>query len=104
MDLLASELASKEFVLSIGVERSTRILEAVCKRIKRRAKNGCTFGQFLTEDYVRKADWEVELIFKLKMGLKLIDTFSTPEAARQRILARIEERKARARLRKQSAA
>lgn len=101
MELLASELAAKEFVVAIGVERAHRLLERVCNRFERRAKLGSTFGQFLTTDYVKKADWEVSLVYQLKMGLKLLDTVNTPQAARERILARIEARKAKSMLHKQ---
>lgn len=101
MELLPSELAAKEFVFEIGVERATRLLERICHRIERRAKRGSSFGQFLTTDYVKKADWEVSLIFNLKMGLKLLNNVNCPYAARQKVLARIEARKERSRLRKQ---
>lgn len=95
MMLLESEVAAKSFVAAIGVDRATKLLELVCNRITRRAVKGSTPGQPLTTDYVRIAPWECELKFKLQMGLSLLDDYNTPSAAKQRILARIAERKAK---------
>ncbi|MCF2903086.1 hypothetical protein L1267_22205 [Pseudoalteromonas sp. OFAV1] len=102
-NLLPSEQYALDFVLRIGRERATRLLELVTGRISRRIRvgNEKSFGQFLDESCIRKAPWEVELTYQLKMGLQLSNT-DTPAAAHERILKRIAERKERAALRRQS--
>lgn len=89
MDLLPIEQRAKEFVSSIGIPRATRLLELLCSRIERRIRiaNAQCFGQFFDEGCIKKAPWEVDLIFELKMGLSLNNT-DTPAAAKTRITAR----------------
>lgn len=95
--LLPNELAAKTLVIKIGNERATRLLELLTARIRRRINvgNSKSFGQFLDESCVRKSQWEVDLIFNLKMGLSLTDTYNTPAAARERLLKRVAERNQR---------
>jgi len=104
MSLLKNEQIAKDFVIKIGEKRATRLLNLVTSRIARRIRKGNEqmFGQFLTEDCVRKAPWEVNLTYNIKMGLSLTDTYNTPIAAKQRIASRIAERNARRALRLQS--
>lgn len=97
MSLLKNEQQAKDFVESIGQTRTRRLLDLITNRIARRivkANEGCS-GLVITESSVRRADWEVELIHKLKMGMMLTDTYNTQSAAKARNIKRIAERRAK---------
>ncbi|OEE38306.1 hypothetical protein A1QO_02695 [Vibrio genomosp. F10 str. ZF-129] len=96
MELLPNEAKAKAFVLRIGFERSTRLINAIDRRFQRRYKKACinSFSP-INPEWIYKTKLEVELMHQLKMGLSLADTSNTPAAARQRILERIERRKAK---------
>lgn len=95
--LLSNEQQAKDFVSMIGQLRATRLLNLVCGRIKRRADKGNAENpiMYFSESNVRKAQWEIDLEFNLKMGLSLTDDYNTPCAAKSRIMARIAARNAR---------
>ncbi|MFT5724496.1 MAG: hypothetical protein ACI9JN_001615 [Bacteroidia bacterium] len=88
--LLTDEQRAKEFVLGINRERAYRLITAICARIERRIYKANTVSTSKNFDWgnIKKSAWETDLIFKLKMGLQLTDTYNTPEAARKRILQR----------------
>jgi hypothetical protein len=97
MSLLKNEQQAKDFVESIGQTRTRRLLDLITNRIARRivkANEGCS-GLVITESSVRRADWEVELIHKLKMGMMLTDTYNTQSAAKARNIKRIADRRAK---------
>jgi hypothetical protein len=95
--LLPNEQQAKDFVLKIGQKRSERLLDLVCGRIKRRADKGNAQNptMYFTESNVRKAQWEIDMEYNLKMGLTLTDDYNTPVAAKARIAARIAARNER---------
>jgi len=89
MELLESEVKAKSFVLKVSRERALSVLDKVCSRIQRRIEraNKDMIVKYIDDSCVRKADWEVELIYQLKLGLMLTDNNSA-QAARERIIAR----------------
>ena len=101
MELLDSEQGAKDFVLLIGMTRANRLLELVCSRINRRihVANESCFGQFFDDACIVKASWEVDLIYKLKLGMTLLNT-DTPADARARIIARRKSQREAAALRR----
>lgn len=97
MSLLKNEQEALDFVESIGQSRAHKLLTLITNRISRRIKKaneGCC-GLVITESSVRTANWEVELIHKLKMGLCLADDSNTMSAAKARNVKRIAERRAK---------
>lgn len=95
-DLLPIEQEAKDFVLRIGDQRAIRILNAICRRFDRRYNKACSANNVpINREWIYKTDLEVSLTYKIKLGLKLNDDYNTPQAAKQRILKRIAERKAR---------
>ena len=103
MTLLPYEQRAKDFVLRIGIERATRLLELASGRIDRRVRkaNEQSFGQFFDWGCIKKAPWEVNLIFELKMGLGLTNT-DTPAKAHQRTIAQRKAQRLAAQQRRQS--
>lgn len=96
MSLLPEEQQAKAFVARIGDTRAQRILTSICKRIDRRIEKGNrhTFSNLFDRYSVRRTALEVSLMHKIKLGISLNDTYFTPVAARQRIIARIAKRNA----------
>ena len=95
--LLPNEQQAKDFVLKIGEARAERLLNLVGNRITRRADKGnaeCP-TMYFNEGTVRKAQWEVDLMFNTKMGLTLTNNQDNPIAAKARIAARIAARNAK---------
>lgn len=94
MMLLKEEQNASDFVLSIGIKRAERVLNAICKRFDRRYERACDngFGS-INREWVYRTELEVNLTHKIKMGLNLVDQYNTPAAAKKRILERIEARK-----------
>lgn len=81
---------AKDFVLGIGITRTTRLLCAITARIKRRIDigNRGAVGFCYDESLISVTEIESTLMFQLKMGLTLLDTYNTPDATKKRILAR----------------
>jgi len=95
-NLLPIEQEAKEFVLRIGEQRANRILNAICRRFDRRYNKACSANNVpINPEWIFKTDFEVSLTYKIQLGLQLTDDYNTPQAARQRILKRLEERKSR---------
>lgn len=92
MSLLKNEQEASEFVSKIGNARAAKILTALCNRSDRRAKALPDCVGFHAHCYKVWLPWEEELVYKLKLGLQINDTENTPEAARQRNLARRKKR------------
>jgi len=96
MALLPSEQEAKDFVLKIGAQRASRILDAICRRFDRRYKLACDQSNSpINPEWIYKTKLEVDLTDRIKMGLQLTDDYNTPAAAKQRLLKRLEERKAK---------
>ena len=92
-NLLPSEQESVELVNRIGRSRAERILNSISRRFERRYQSACDTNMVpINPEWIYKTKLEVELTFKLKMGLALTDDYFTPAAAKARILKRIEER------------
>jgi hypothetical protein len=91
--LLAQEQKAKLLVDNLGVDRSHRLLTAICNRIERRIRraNRMLFTMFIDNSCVRKYHWEIELIGSLKLGIQMLNQ-DTPERAHDRILARRKKR------------
>lgn len=102
MALLRSEQEAKDFVDRIGTKRATRLLCAITARIKRRIDigNRGAVGFRYDEYSIRVTELERTLMYQLKMGLTLLDTYNTPVAAKKRILERIAKRNEKERRRK----
>ncbi|MEI8659392.1 hypothetical protein [Vibrio sp. Hal054] len=95
-ELLPSEQQAYDFVKRIGLERAQRILASICRRFDRRYDKACDSNLVpINREWIRRTELEVELTHRLKIGMTLVDDSNTPEAAHQRILERIEARKAR---------
>jgi hypothetical protein len=91
--LLASEEKAKAFVEKYTVERCERVLNAIGRRFDRRYELACEQAAIpLNREWIRKTDLEVDLMHRLKIGLTLLDDYSTPMAARLRQLKRISEK------------
>lgn len=94
--LLPNEQEAKDFVLRIGQQRAERILNAIYRRFDRRYNKACDDNNMpINAEWIYKTELEVNLSFKLKMGLQLTDDYNTPWAAKLRIQKRLEERKAK---------
>lgn len=94
--LLPNEQKAKDFVNTIGTERAERILNAICRRLDRRYERACNQSMVpFDRDHMRRTSLEVSLLWELKTGLMLNDTYNTPQAAKARILKRIAARKER---------
>lgn len=93
--LLPNEQEAKDFVMRIGKERATRIIESIHKRFKRRYNACCDDNRVpINPEWVYQTKLERELKHRIAMGLKLTDDYNTPEAAHARILERIKKRNA----------
>ena len=100
MGLYRDEQEPKDFVLKLGQGRADRLLSAICRRIERRVfkANQDAPEMFFDGGSISKADWEVSLIYKLKMGLMLTQAMDTPGDRRNRMFARRKASRERARL------
>ena len=95
-DLLPSEQEAKDLVVRIGQQRADRILSALTRRFDRRYNKACDASMVpINPEWIYRSELEVNLTFKLKMGLQLTDDYNTPCAAKLRIKKRLEERQAR---------
>lgn len=93
MELLVSEQQAKDFVEKYTVGRCEKVLDSIVKRFDRRYELACDQAAVpLNKEWIYKTALEVDLTHRLKMGLSLLDNYSTPIAARLRILKRISER------------
>lgn len=95
MDLLPSEQAAFDFVSDIGLARASALLDAIGRRFDRRYSKACksSFAP-INREWIYRTALEVDLTHRLKIGLTLCDVSSTPEACRNRIMARRSQRKA----------
>ena len=100
MGLYRDEQEAKDFVLKLGQGRADRLSSAISRRIERRVfkANQDAPGMFFDGGSIRKADWEVSLIYKLKIGLMLTQAMDTPGDRRNRMFARRKASRERARL------
>lgn len=94
-DLLPSEREMAKQVQALGLDRAYRVLERISQRLRKRAKkwnDERVYTDFAFDSYYVAKDWELDLLNRLKMGIRILDDSNTPAAARQRILARLKER------------
>ena len=100
MGLYRDEQEAKDFVLKLGQVRADRLLSAISRRIARRVfkANQDAPEMFFDGGSIRKADWEVSLIYKLRMGFMLTQTMDTAEDRKDRMLARRKAYRERAML------
>lgn len=92
-DYLPSEQCAYDYVSMIGLERATRVLEALGRRFDRRFHAACDANMVpINPEWIYRTPFEVELMHRLKIGMALVDTYNTPSAAHQRIVKRIVKR------------
>ena len=95
MILLDSEQEAKDFVIKIGAQRASRILSAIGRRFDRRYNNACNASNSpVNPEWIYRTELEVNLTYKIKMGLQLTDDYNTPQAAKERTVKRLADRKA----------
>lgn len=92
--MLESEASACALVERIGLHRAHRLLDAIVRRIDRRYAAAClaSFSP-INREWVRQTPLEVDLIYKLKLGISILDDYHTPAGAKRRIAERIQKRK-----------
>ncbi len=93
MELLKNEQQASDLVSKIGLVRAKRLLTALSNRKARRTKALPDCVGFLSHNYQVSKQWEIELAYKLKLGIMITDNSNSPQAARQRNLERRRKRK-----------
>lgn len=94
MNLLPFEKQAYDFVVAMGQERASNLLDALTRRFDRRCQRLWSKGATITVGNIYRTPQEVELTHRLKIGLMLIDDDSSAKA-HQRILDRIAKRNAK---------
>lgn len=99
-DLLPSEHMAAKLVESIGIARASFLIEAVGNHMQKRADKynaARTHFDYAYDSIGVAHNRELKVLHILKIGVTVCDTHSTPYAARERLQARVAERRARRR-------
>lgn len=96
MDLLPAEQAASDFVSKIGLPRAYQLINKLAKRFDRRYDRACKAAFTpINREWIRQTPFELELMHRLQIGVRINDDYFTPHAAKERILKRIAARKAK---------
>lgn len=92
--LLPNEKSAAEFVTNIGINRAKNLLGKITDRFERRYKKACN-QSFSPVDRgsIRVTPFESDLTHRIRIGLMICDGSNSPDAARQRILERRQQRR-----------
>ncbi len=88
-EMLPIEKEASEFVNRIGLDRAYRLLDKLTRRFDRRYARVCkaSFAP-INREWVRSTRFELDLTYRLKLGIQINDDYFTPHAAQKRIIAR----------------
>ena len=101
--LLPSEQEAVKLILRHGQERCSLALKRIGDRMERRAQqynDERVYFDYAFDAMAVATPRELQLMYLLKLGLMLTDTYNTPAAARERILKRRAAQRAAAQARR----